>query len=75
VGKSGASFLTQAMLLTLGSIPAALPVIFAAYSGICMLWLRSVFELKQDMDDMEQHAELAKPPQPEAERVPAGEQA
>mmetsp|Transcript_13251 Transcript_13251/g.25392 ORF Transcript_13251/g.25392 Transcript_13251/m.25392 type:complete len:672 (-) Transcript_13251:280-2295(-) len=50
VGKSGAAFLTQAMLLLLGSITTALPFLFAAYVGICFTWLRSVFELQKDLD-------------------------
>jgi len=53
VGKSGASFMAQAMLLTLGSIPAAMPTIFGVFLFICFAWLRAVASLNSDIKQQE----------------------
>ena len=41
-GKSGASWVTQGLLLAFGSIDAAVPVIGAAYGLIIVAWLNAV---------------------------------
>ena len=45
VGKSGASLTMQALLLASGSLAASLPVMAAAYTAMCLYWLRAVFSL------------------------------
>eukprot|EP00242_Pyramimonas_sp_CCMP2087_P010854 CAMPEP_0198199640 /NCGR_PEP_ID=MMETSP1445-20131203/2872_1 /TAXON_ID=36898 /ORGANISM="Pyramimonas sp., Strain CCMP2087" /LENGTH=489 /DNA_ID=CAMNT_0043869525 /DNA_START=849 /DNA_END=2318 /DNA_ORIENTATION=- len=47
MGKSGASWITQALLLTLGSIPAALPYMALIYLLVGGAWLLAVMDLKQ----------------------------
>ena len=42
IGKSGGAWLTQALLLLLGSITASLPVISAAFVAVIAAWLRAV---------------------------------
>ncbi len=39
VGKSGASWIAQALLLALGSIAAALPIIAAIFGAVIAAWL------------------------------------
>ena len=39
---AGGAWITQALLLVLGSIHAALPVIAVAYTGVILSWLRAV---------------------------------
>lgn len=45
IGKSGASWLTQALLLCTGSIQAALPIIAAVFAAVIACWLRAVSTL------------------------------
>lgn len=45
VGKSGASLTMQALLLASGSLAASLPVMAAAYTAMCVYWLRAVAQL------------------------------
>ena len=42
IGKSGGAWITQALLLALGSISAALPVIAAAFTAVILAWLQAV---------------------------------
>lgn len=42
IGKSGGAWLTQALLLGLGSIAASMPVIAACFAGVCAAWLGAV---------------------------------
>lgn len=60
VGKSGASWLTQALLLGLGSISAAQPVLAVVYVGVIGLWLRAVGRLAGEIDEQERKAAAAK---------------
>ena len=49
IGKSGASWITQALLLLTGSIAAALPVIAAVFVAVIASWLLAVGKLGQQM--------------------------
>jgi ATP/ADP translocase len=42
VGKCGASWATQALLLVMGSIPAALPLVAAVYLAVIGAWIVAV---------------------------------
>jgi ATP:ADP antiporter, AAA family len=45
IGKSGGAWVTQALLIVLGSIQSALPVISAVFVVVCASWLRAVANL------------------------------
>ena len=49
IGKSGASWITQALLLITGSISAAMPVIAAVFTAVIASWLFAVTKLGQQM--------------------------
>ena len=49
IGKSGGAWITQALLLGLGSISAALPIISLTFAGVVVAWLRSVGKLGDQM--------------------------
>jgi AAA family ATP:ADP antiporter len=49
IGKSGASWITQALLLITGSISAAMPVIAAVFGVVIASWLFAVGKLGQQM--------------------------
>ncbi|CAL8465241.1 g4776 [Coccomyxa elongata] len=49
VGKSGASWVTQALLLALGSISAAMPVIAAIFGGVVTSFFFAVNGLRKEM--------------------------
>ena len=72
VGKSGASFMAQAMLLTLGSIPAAMPTIFGVFTVICLAWLRAVAGLNTDINKQETDKAEAKEAKAAAEGAGEG---
>ena len=42
IGKSGGAWITQALLLATGSISGSMPIIAAAFAGVCLSWLRAV---------------------------------
>ncbi len=50
VGKSGASWIAQALLLALGSIAAALPIIAAIFAAVIAAWLGAVRHLNAQME-------------------------
>lgn len=50
VGKSGASWIAQALLLALGSIAAALPIIAAIFGAVIAAWLAAVRHLNTQME-------------------------
>lgn len=54
IGKSGGAWITQALLLALGSIHASLPVITAAFVGVISAWLRAVFSLGKQLKEYEE---------------------
>ena len=54
IGKTGASWVTQALLLTTGSITAALPFTSVVFAAMLALWLRAVSFLQADLS---QHSE------------------
>ncbi len=60
VGKSGASWLTQALLLGMGSIAAAQPVLAVVYVLVIALWLRAVGQLAGEIDEQERAAAASK---------------
>lgn len=60
VGKSGASWLTQALLLGMGSIAAAQPVLAVVYMVVIALWLRAVGQLAGEIDEQERAAAARK---------------
>ena len=49
IGKSGASWITQALLLAVGSISAALPVIASVFAAVIVSWLLAVGNLGAQM--------------------------
>ena len=49
VGKSGASWITQALLLITGSITAAMPVIASVFAAVIAAWLFAVTKLGRQM--------------------------
>jgi len=49
IGKSGASWIAQALLLITGSISAAMPVLAAVFGVVIALWLFAVGKLGQQM--------------------------
>jgi AAA family ATP:ADP antiporter len=53
IGKSGASWLTQAILLGMGSISAALPFIGVCFVGVCLMWIRATVQLQRQMENTE----------------------
>jgi hypothetical protein len=61
IGKSGASWITQALLLATGSIQAALPIIAAIYTGVIACWIRAVSILHNTIkrEEAEAAAKLA----------------
>ena len=64
IGKSGAAWTTQALLLATGSLPAALPFLAAAYAMVVVAWLRAVGVLgalmaAHDRRDVEEEAAAA----------------
>jgi ATP/ADP translocase len=50
VGKSGASWATQALLLVLGSIRAAMPLVAAVYLAVIGAWIVAVGRLGRQME-------------------------
>lgn len=40
IGKSGASWITQAFLLGTGSIAAAMPFTGVIFAGVCLVWIQ-----------------------------------
>lgn len=59
IGKSGGAWLTQALLLVLGSISASMPVIAAAFTGVIFSWLRAVLSLGGQLKEYEQQKAAA----------------
>lgn len=49
IGKSGGAWITQALLLGLGSLSAALPFISIVFAGVVVAWLRAVGKLGRQM--------------------------
>lgn len=49
IGKSGASWITQALLLITGSITAAMPVIASIFGAVIASWLFAVTKLGRQM--------------------------
>lgn len=49
IGKTGASWATQALLLIFGSIRAAMPLVAAVYVGVISAWLVAVNRLALQM--------------------------
>ena len=50
IGKTGASWATQALLLTTGSITAALPFTCTVFVAMLATWLKAVAFLQSDID-------------------------
>ncbi|KAL6763616.1 TLC ATP/ADP transporter-domain-containing protein [Haematococcus lacustris] len=50
-GKSGASWITQVLVLGLGSLSHALPIIGLVHLSVSLLWIRSTFSLAAMMKD------------------------
>ncbi|KAK9820325.1 hypothetical protein WJX72_008977 [[Myrmecia] bisecta] len=59
VGKSGASWLTGLLLLGLGSISAAMPVITGTFLVVIASWLGAVRHLGQQIEEHEKRKEAA----------------
>ena len=49
IGKSGASWITQALLILMGSITAAMPVIATVFGVVIASWLFAVTRLGKQM--------------------------
>jgi AAA family ATP:ADP antiporter len=60
IGKSGASWITQGLLLTLGSISAALPGTTLVFMGMLAVWLKAVARLQGDLKSYEEEKTAAK---------------
>lgn len=54
IGKSGGAWITQALLLLLGSITAAMPVISAAFLAVVISWLAAVRSLGVQLKEYEE---------------------
>jgi hypothetical protein len=59
IGKSGASWTTQILLLVLGSLSAALPFLGVAFFAVIITWVRATWRLKALMDQTEAQREAA----------------
>lgn len=77
IGKSGGAWITQALLLATGSISGSMPIIAAAFAGVCLSWLRAVMSLGTQLKEYEQEkaskeaAAAAAAPAPEGQRAPS----
>jgi AAA family ATP:ADP antiporter len=74
IGKSGASWVTQALLICLGSITRPMPIISATFLGVIAGWLAAVKHLGvqlKEAEDQQAAAKLLKQQQEqqEAERL------
>jgi ATP/ADP translocase len=49
IGKTGASWATQALLILLGSIRAAMPLVSVVYVGVISAWIVAVNHLAKQM--------------------------
>jgi ATP:ADP antiporter, AAA family len=49
IGKSGASWITQALLICLGSISASMPIITAIFVAVIVSWIMAVSHLGADI--------------------------
>ena len=67
IGKSGASWITQAFLLGCGSIAAAMPFTGIIFAGVIITWIQATLSLHKQMQAVEkarlatQHAAAAAP--------------
>eukprot|EP00736_Rhodelphis_marinus_P004622 Rmarinus@m.10181 len=52
LGKSGGSLLQQVLLLSLGSLTAATPILSVVFTGIVVLWVYSAKELANQLQDL-----------------------
>ena len=71
VGKSGASWVTQALLLAFGSLQAGLGVIAGVYAVVIVAWLRAVGGLGRMMEAHDR-ADAAREEAEEGARAAAG---
>ncbi|GMH43153.1 hypothetical protein BSKO_11075 [Bryopsis sp. KO-2023] len=53
VGKTGASWMSQALLLAFGSISRSMPCISVLYGGVLIMWLGSVKKLMSQLKETE----------------------
>lgn len=53
IGKTGASWATQALLIALGSIRAAMPLVSVVYVAVISAWIVSVNRLAQRMKELD----------------------
>lgn len=51
IGKSGASWITQALLLCLGSIQRSMPIIAATFMAVILAWITSVRLLNKQLQE------------------------
>lgn len=54
VGKTGASWMSQALLLFYGSIARSMPCIAVLFGGVLIMWLGSVRQLMRQLNETEQ---------------------
>ncbi|WIA15211.1 hypothetical protein OEZ85_001890 [Tetradesmus obliquus] len=65
IGKSGASWITQAFLLGCGSIAAAMPFTGVIFAGVIITWIKATLGLHSQMQEVEK-ARLAQQQQQQA---------
>ncbi|WIA35409.1 hypothetical protein OEZ86_003854 [Tetradesmus obliquus] len=65
IGKSGASWITQAFLLGCGSIAAAMPFTCVIFAGVIITWIKATLGLHSQMQEVEK-ARLAQQQQQQA---------
>uniref|UniRef100_A0A383VEW1 ADP,ATP carrier protein n=1 Tax=Tetradesmus obliquus TaxID=3088 RepID=A0A383VEW1_TETOB len=65
IGKSGASWITQAFLLGCGSIAAAMPFTGVVFAGVIITWIKATLGLHSQMQEVEK-ARLAQQQQQQA---------
>ncbi|PRW58365.1 ADP,ATP carrier 1 isoform A [Chlorella sorokiniana] len=59
IGKSGGAWLTQAVLLLLGSISASMPLIATFFTGVIAAWLGAVQSLAKQLREYEEQKAAA----------------
>ncbi|CAD7698815.1 unnamed protein product [Ostreobium quekettii] len=68
VGKSGASWLSQGLLVCFGSVAASMPAIATLFTGTLMMWVVAVVRLKDRLKETEEQRKAAMELQKERER-------
>jgi hypothetical protein len=73
IGKSGASWLTQAFLLLCGSLTGAMPFLAVCFMVVIVTWVGATWDLHHQMQDTEEQRQEARQQEKEAEAAAAAE--